>query len=140
MEEYTINEVAEITGITAYTLRYYESIGVLPTPARTRGSRRYSDQDVQLISFIQGLKQTGMKLSEIALFMEDGCILSPRGEQQDWTNVLEKRIRILTEHMKELDARMQEVARVKAAAAAKCAYYAERLQAKKQDDGQRIIK
>lgn len=63
---YTISEIARLTGISAYTLRYYEKIGVLPDPTRQEGRkngiRRYSDQDLRFIRFIHGLKQTGMKL------------------------------------------------------------------------------
>jgi DNA-binding transcriptional MerR regulator len=41
MEELTISEVARLSGVRATTIRYYESINVLPQPRRANGRRRY---------------------------------------------------------------------------------------------------
>ena len=38
----TIGEVARRSGVKASTLRYYESLGVLPEPERVAGQRRYT--------------------------------------------------------------------------------------------------
>jgi DNA-binding transcriptional MerR regulator len=82
---YSISEISKLTGITAYTLRYYEKIGLLPNPTRLNekinGVRRYDDQDLRFIRFIYGLKQTGMKLKDIALFAEDGCLLNEDNQE-----------------------------------------------------------
>ena len=44
-KEYTIQEVAEIKGISVFTLRYYEKIGLLqPVKRQTSGHRRYCDE------------------------------------------------------------------------------------------------
>ena len=43
MEMYSISEVAMKTGFTAHTLRYYEKIGLLSSPLRKGGKRRYTD-------------------------------------------------------------------------------------------------
>ncbi|MFN8565769.1 MAG: MerR family DNA-binding transcriptional regulator, partial [Anaerolineae bacterium] len=37
----TISEVARRVGVRTSTLRYYESIGLLPAPKRVSGRRRY---------------------------------------------------------------------------------------------------
>jgi DNA-binding transcriptional MerR regulator len=43
-----IREFAENTGVPAKTVRYYESIGLLPPPARQpNGYRRYRHADVE---------------------------------------------------------------------------------------------
>ena len=73
---YSIGEMSKLTGITAFTLRYYEKIGVLPGPSRQNGIRRYDEQDLQFIRFIHGLKETGMGLEDIAAIAEDGCLLN----------------------------------------------------------------
>ncbi|WP_234490053.1 MULTISPECIES: MerR family transcriptional regulator [Paenibacillus] len=77
---YAISELAKLTGITAFTLRYYEKIGVLPKPRRHNGEgagiRTYSEADLQMIRFIHGLKLSGMKLEDIAGFTGDGCLLT----------------------------------------------------------------
>ncbi|PUA39297.1 hypothetical protein C8Z91_10140 [Paenibacillus elgii] len=70
---YSISDIARLSGITAFTLRYYEKIGVLPRPRRQGGKeagiRQYDDSDLRLIRFIHGLKQTGMKLEVIMVFV-----------------------------------------------------------------------
>ena len=40
----TIGEVAQRAGVTASTIRYYESIGLLPHPQREHGQRRYDGE------------------------------------------------------------------------------------------------
>ena len=49
----TIGHVAKVTGVAAKTIRYYEKIGVLPAPSRTRsGYRRYDLPAVQRVRFV----------------------------------------------------------------------------------------
>ncbi len=46
---YIISVAAEMLGIPTYTLRYYESVGIIH-PARSRGNvRLYSDEDLDII-------------------------------------------------------------------------------------------
>lgn len=62
-----IKEVAERTGFSAPTLRYYEQIGLLPEPARTAaGYRAYDEATVERLAFIGRAKQLGCSLDEIA--------------------------------------------------------------------------
>ena len=68
---YTIKEVAEKTNISAYVLRYYEKEGVLPRIDRSQGgSRRYTDEDLDLLGLITCLKNTGMPLKDIRTFVQ----------------------------------------------------------------------
>src|SRR6188508_889300 len=62
-----IGELAEQTGLTQRTLRYYEEIGLLDPPSRmTGGFRLYSPQDLARIQQIVRLKQLlGFSLAEI---------------------------------------------------------------------------
>lgn len=62
-----IGELAEQTGLTQRTLRYYEEIGLLEPPSRMAGGfRLYSPQDVARIQQIVRLKQLlGFSLAEI---------------------------------------------------------------------------
>ena len=62
-----IKEVAERSGFSAPTLRYYEEIGLLPEPARTAaGYRIYDETTVERLAFIARAKQLGCSLEEIA--------------------------------------------------------------------------
>lgn len=46
-----IGELARLTRVSTATIRYYESIGLLPTPARAPGNqRRYDQSDVQRLA------------------------------------------------------------------------------------------
>lgn len=67
-----IGEVAERTGLTQRTLRYYEEIGLLPPAPRLEGGfRLYSEADVQRLSQIRELKQLlGFSLLEIKEMVE----------------------------------------------------------------------
>lgn len=62
-----IKDVAERTGFSAPTLRYYEEIGLLPESTRTpAGYRTYDEQTVERLAFIARAKQLGCTLGEIA--------------------------------------------------------------------------
>jgi DNA-binding transcriptional MerR regulator len=62
-----IKEVAERSGFSAPTLRYYEEIGLLPEPSRTpAGYRTYDEAMVERLAFIARAKQLGCSLDEIA--------------------------------------------------------------------------
>jgi MerR family copper efflux transcriptional regulator len=61
-----IKEVAERSGFSASSLRYYEEIGLLPEPARTAaGYRTYDEATVERLAFIARAKQLGCSLDEI---------------------------------------------------------------------------
>jgi MerR family transcriptional regulator, copper efflux regulator len=64
--EYRISQLAERTGFSASTLRYYEQAGLLPSAARTPGGyRRYDEHTVERLRFIARAKQLGLPLEEI---------------------------------------------------------------------------
>lgn len=62
-----IKEVADASGFTAATLRYYEQIGLLPEASRTpAGYRVYDQRTLDRLAFIARAKQLGCSLEEIA--------------------------------------------------------------------------
>lgn len=66
-----IGELADRCGVTAKTVRYYESIGLLDEPERTAsGYRRYGDDAVERLRFIRDAQSTGLTLAEIASVLE----------------------------------------------------------------------
>lgn len=70
-EWYTIEQVANHTGLTKRTLRYYEEVGLLPPTDRTEGNyRRYSQTDIQRLERIKELRDLlDFSLSEIRMFL-----------------------------------------------------------------------
>lgn len=62
-----IGEIANRVGVNTKTIRFYESIGVLPEPPRTRsGYRDYDDEHVGRLRFIKTAQRLGLKLDDIA--------------------------------------------------------------------------
>lgn len=60
-----IGKVAKITGASCKAIRYYESLGLLPT-ARRRGKYRvYSERDIFLIHMIKHTQPFGFSLMEL---------------------------------------------------------------------------
>ena len=53
----TIGEVAAMAGLQASTLRYYESIGLLPPAKRVSGQRRYTTNILSVLAVIQMAKE-----------------------------------------------------------------------------------
>jgi DNA-binding transcriptional MerR regulator len=66
-----IGDVAKRTGVTAPTIRYYEGIGLLPSPARSgAGYRRYSDGTIEELRFIRKAQALGFSLDEVAEILQ----------------------------------------------------------------------
>lgn len=61
-----IGELAERLGVTTKTIRFYESIALLPDPARTpSGYRSYDEPDAERLTFIRTAQRLGLSLDEI---------------------------------------------------------------------------
>lgn len=67
---YTIKDVAERTGLSIYTIRFYDREGLLPQLKRTAsGKRLFEEQDICWLELINCLKNSGMSLDGIKTFM-----------------------------------------------------------------------
>ncbi|WP_248924673.1 MerR family transcriptional regulator [Paenibacillus hamazuiensis] len=74
---YTVKEISKKTGISPYTLRFYEKEGVLPTVDRdANGVRMFNEHYIDCIEMVQALRSTGLPLTEIKQYVE----LYKRGE------------------------------------------------------------
>jgi MerR family transcriptional regulator, redox-sensitive transcriptional activator SoxR len=60
-----IGELAARSGFQPSAIRYYESIGLLPPPARLGGRRRYDEAALQRLSVIAAGRHAGLALDEI---------------------------------------------------------------------------
>ena len=62
-----IGIAAEQSGVPAKTIRYYESIGLIPAVTRTAGGyRAYGEPDVQVLRFIQRARGLGFSVKDVA--------------------------------------------------------------------------
>ncbi len=116
---YSIHEVCERTGLTAHTLRYYEKEKLLPSVGRSAGGfRQYTDEDMESLTMICCLKNTGMSLQDIARFME----LTREGDQ-----TLRQRCELLKRHRERVIERMQEMQRHLEKVSCKVEYFSRKL-------------
>ena len=61
-----IRELAQVCSVPAKTIRYYESVGLLPQPQRANnGYRVYGATDVDRLRFIAGARALGFSLDDI---------------------------------------------------------------------------
>lgn len=73
----TVGQLAARAGVTSKTVRYYEKLGLMPAPPRTRsGYRRYGDHELFRLRFIGKAKRLGLSLAEIGEILR----LSGRGD------------------------------------------------------------
>lgn len=109
----TISQVSERTGLTPFTLRYYEKIGVLKGPSRREGgARAYSESEVSYIQCLTNLKKIGLSLEEITEFTREGCVMEKIQLGEDptkYTQTLNKRTEILSKYLMDLEAKQQEL-------------------------------
>jgi len=90
---YRISEVAERTGFSPATLRYYEQIGLVPEPERTAsGYRVFSEEHLELLDFIARAKRLGLPLDEIATLAEVWSRKDCRGTQEQLLALLESQL------------------------------------------------
>ncbi len=98
---FSIQEVAEKTGVTAHTLRYYEKEGILPPIGRdTAGRRVYSDENLAWLELVTCLKATKMPVADIKEIVR----LSIEGD-----GTIPTRREILVAHRKVMEAQLAEL-------------------------------
>jgi len=99
MTEFSIDEAAERMGISKHALRYYEREGLLRDIAKAaNGHRRYTEDDLGWVRFLQLLRGTGMPIREMKRFVE----LTLAGD-----HTIAERVEVLTRYRISLTARME---------------------------------
>ncbi len=63
---FSIGEARKRSGVKVPTIRYYEQIGLLPTPPRSEGNRRfYGERDLHRLAFIRHSRELGFEVPAI---------------------------------------------------------------------------
>nr|WP_295775491.1 MerR family transcriptional regulator [Rhodoferax sp.] len=97
----TIGELAQHSGVSQHTLRFYEKAEVLaPATRAANGHRRYLASDVAWLAFVLRLKATGMPLAEIKQY----AALRAQGEM-----TVQQRLAVLGLHRERLVVNIQEL-------------------------------
>lgn len=67
----SIGQLAARTGVKVPTVRYYESIGLLPPAPRTASDRRLYDSDAERrLSFIRHARELGFSVETVRVFLD----------------------------------------------------------------------
>jgi DNA-binding transcriptional MerR regulator len=97
----TIADAARISGVSAYTLRYYEKAGLIDGVERAgSGHRRYSDEDLAWVEVLQCLRATGMPIRGIRRYAE--LVRAGDGNETE-------RLGLLEEHRDAVQAQLAQV-------------------------------
>ena len=98
MSDATIGEVGARVGLKIPTVRYYESIGLLPPPPRTQGHRRtYNATAIGRLGFIKQARDLGFSIATIRSLL----LLAAQPEQPcDDANT------IVAKHLAEVDRKI----------------------------------
>jgi DNA-binding transcriptional MerR regulator len=75
-----IGELADLTGTTTRSLRYYEAQGLLPARRTSNGYRDYSEADVRVVTEIRSLLAIGFSLEDTRPFVECLQAGNPAGD------------------------------------------------------------
>ncbi len=110
---YAIAEAADLLGLTAHTLRYYERDGLMlgPVERASSGHRRYSDDDLAWVTLITRLRATGLPIREVRRYAE--LVRAGDGNEEERLALLEShrtavlaRLAEVTEHLAAIDTKI----------------------------------
>jgi DNA-binding transcriptional MerR regulator len=113
-----IGEVAERTGTTPRTIRFYEELGLLEPADRAKGKHRtYTDADVERLDELVRLRRLlGVSLEELKTIVEaEEARASLRREWHDDAPGRERRVEMLTEALGYVTTQLELVSARRAA-------------------------
>jgi MerR family transcriptional regulator, redox-sensitive transcriptional activator SoxR len=96
-----IGELAKAADVSASTIRYYESIGMLPIPTRVSGQRRYTIEVLDQLKFIKTAQLAGFSNQEIIVLLEGFDDQAPPSER--WRHMANTKCLELEEKKKQID-------------------------------------
>ena len=97
-----IGELARRTGVTTSALRYYEEFGLLPTPARVSGQRRYTESATHTVGMILLYSDAGFSLAEQKVLMASG-------EPGEWRQIARHKLAELDEQIARAQAAREAI-------------------------------
>lgn len=87
---YSIKEVADMMNVEPSTLRYYDSMGLLPGVKRVNGRRVFEDKDFKWLRVLNCMKKINMPIDKIKAYVE----LAEKGDytlQERFDMILEQK-------------------------------------------------
>ena len=102
MSSYRISQLAERSGISATTLRFYETAGLLAPERTASGYRRYDETAVERLAFISSAKLLGLALEDIGALLETW-------DSGACATVRARMLRLVDERIADADRRVAEL-------------------------------
>jgi MerR family transcriptional regulator, redox-sensitive transcriptional activator SoxR len=96
----TISEVGRRVGLRPSAIRYYEQIGILPTPRRISGQRRYDEAGLYRLATLQRAREIGFTLEEIRRLFAGSSSAAQAAER--WAEVSQAKLSALETLINEL--------------------------------------
>jgi len=110
----TIGELSRRTAVNIETIRYYERIGLLPHPPRTRGGRRvFGTESCRTLAFVKRSRELGFGLEDIRTLL---ALRDSHGACKDVKVIAER-------HLQDVQAKMRDLVKLESvlsAAVARC--------------------
>src|SRR5699024_6526636 len=92
--EYTVSKLAQLSGVSGRTLRYYDQIGLLkPTRINSSGYRIYGQKKVDLLQQILFYRELEVSLEEIMKITNQTAFKQTLALKSYYTNLRKKRAR-----------------------------------------------
>lgn len=111
----TIGELADACGMTRYTLRYYERVGLIPLVERNdAGHRRYRPDHVDWVRLLERLRASDMPIQMMKAYTD----LVVEGRDN-----LPERRRLLRHHLSEIREQMEELRAAESVVQSKLEFY-----------------
>lgn len=117
---YSIGELADLTGMSVHTLRWYESQGLFPRDVpRTAGGRRVFDAEaVRWLALLTRLRESGMPVAEMSAYSD--LVRAGTGNEA-------ARIALMEDHAQSLDRQIAELVACRAVIRGKISGYRQKL-------------
>lgn len=97
-------DLARATGCNLETIRYYETVGIMPDPPRTpKGYRSYDDTHVRRLKFVMRSRDLGFSLEEIRGLL---------GLVDDRTQTCAQVQTVAEAHLKDVKAKIADLERI----------------------------
>lgn len=107
----SIGDLARRTGVKVPTIRYYEQIGLLPSPPRTQGGqRRYGEEELKRLRFIRHARELAFDVEDIRQLL--ALSATPQRSCHEADSIAIRHLGAITERIRQLEALRVELARM----------------------------
>lgn len=103
-----IGHLAEVTGVSCDTLRFYEKRGLIRAQRGSNGYRSYAPETVQLVTYIRTAQKLGFSLAEVGESMP--ALWNAENPEQAVAEVLAEKLKAIDQRIEELQQLRSELA------------------------------